>query len=108
MFAQAEHKKTAQDLGIHSPPNSAHAPQSPYPNLSPRGMRTEVVTKKKDKTNRSTQRPGRQGRPPQWADTGDHDGRRVSRLEKAVKSHHQAVSPSGMQTEAGTKKKQNK
>ena len=42
MFAQAEHKKTAQDLGIHSPLN-------PIPNLSPRGMRTEVVTKKKTK-----------------------------------------------------------
>ena len=49
MFAQAEHKKTAQDLGIHSPLNTAHAPQSPSPSLSPRGMRTEVVTKKKKK-----------------------------------------------------------
>ena len=49
MFAQAEHKKTAQDLGIHSPLNPAHAPQSPSPILSPRGMRTEVVTKKKRK-----------------------------------------------------------
>ena len=104
MLTQAEHKKTAQDLGIHSPPNPAHAPQSPYPNLSPRGMRTEVDTKKKDKTNRSTQRPRRQGHPLQWADTGDHDGRRVARMEEAVKSHHQVVSPSGMRTEAGTKK----
>ena len=47
MFAQAEHKKTAQDLGIHSPPYPALSPQSPYPNLCPRGMRTEVVTKEK-------------------------------------------------------------
>ena len=46
MFAQAEHKKTAQDLGIHSPLNTAHAPQSPSPIFSPRGMRTEIVTKK--------------------------------------------------------------
>ena len=90
MFAQAEHKKTAQDLGIHSPLNTAHAPQSLSPSPSPRGMRTEVVTKK-NKTNKNTQRPCRQGRPLQWAGTDDHDSRRVSRIEEAGKSHHQAV-----------------
>ena len=57
MFAQAEHKKTAQDLGIHSPPYPVLTPQGPQPDLSPRGMCTEVVTKRKGRTNRSTPPP---------------------------------------------------
>ena len=49
MFAQAEHKKTAQDLGIHSPPYPVPTPQVPHPDPSSRGMCTEVVIKQKAK-----------------------------------------------------------
>ena len=35
VFAQAEHKKTAQDLGIHSPLYPVPTPQVPHPVQAP-------------------------------------------------------------------------
>ena len=51
------------------------------------------------------QRPRRPGQPPQWADIGDHDGRRAPRTKRAGKSHQPAVSPGWMRSESGPKKK---
>ena len=65
MFAQAEHKKTAQDLGIHSPLYPVLTPRVPQPDPSPRGMCTEVVIKQKGKQQKQPPPPPRQpGDPP--------------------------------------------
>ena len=39
----------------------------------------------------STQRPSRQGHPPQWAGTDDDDSRQTSRVEEAGKLQHQPI-----------------
>ena len=54
------------------------------------------------------QRPRRPGQSPQWADTGDHDGRRVPRTKRAGISHHPAVSYSWMRSEVGPTRMRNK
>ena len=134
LFAQAEHKKTAQDLGNQAKGIATEAtPPPPHDNQGPRhrALLTRIFPrhgaalngrgqrlKWREGRNRVghrahissatpgglLQRPRRHGQSPQWTDTGGHDGRRAPRTNKAGKSHQPAVSPSRTRSEAGPKR----